>query len=165
MLDKLEPRERMLLFGGVALVLTVLLFFGGARVREMRQRVSEDVADKREAVQTMQRLSGAISSMKPPQALPSKSQFFANVTNLLSQYNLKGSGVNQKEQSAPGRTIYQVSMTMRAVRMEDLLRYLHAIEYERRVPANIDRIRVNRAVSGREVYDVNLTVSISLPAE
>ncbi|MEQ9362930.1 MAG: type II secretion system protein GspM [Leptospirales bacterium] len=163
MLDKLEPRERVLLFAGAAVIAVVLLFVFGRTVSRMRERVSEDVAARRAAVQQMIRLRDNITGLKAPTTPPNRSQFVANVNNLLSQYGLNASAFNEKEQSAPGRTIYVISMTLRSVSLEALLKYLHAVEYGRRVPASVENIRINRAVSGKEVYDINLTLSLSVP--
>ena len=165
MLDKLEPRERLLLAVGAVVVSLALIFFFGRMISRMRERVSEDVASRRAAVQQMIRLRDSIVGTKAPSRPPNRSQFVADVNNLLSSNGLNASAFNEKEQSAPGRTIYVISMTLRAVNLEDLLKYLHAIEYGRRVPAVIENIRINRAVSGKEVYDVNLTLSLSVPRE
>jgi type II secretory pathway component PulM len=165
MLDKLEPRERLLVFVGAGLIAIVLLVLLGGRVRSMRERVSEEVAARRAAVQQMVRLRNSIAGLKAPSTPPNRTEFVANVNNLLSQYGLNASAFNEKEQSAPGRTIYVISMTLRAVNLEDLIKYLHAVEYSRRVPAVIENIRINRAVSGKEVYDVNVTLSLSVPRE
>lgn len=162
MLDKLEPRERLLLFVGAALIAVMGLFVFGRMVAGMRKRVSEDVAARRAAVQQMIRLRDNISGLKAAREQPNRSQFVADVNNLLSQYGLNASAFNEKQQSAPGRTIYVISMTLRAVSLEALLKYLHAVEYGRRVPASVENIRINRAVSGKEVYDVNLTLSMSV---
>lgn len=165
MLDKLEPRERILLIGGAALIAVVLLFVFGRTVSQMRERVSEDVAARRAAVQQMIRLRDNIGSQKAPREPLTRSQFVANVNNLLSQYGLNASAFNEKEQSAPGRKIFVISMTLRSVSLEALLKYLHAVEYARRVPASVENIRINRAVSGKEVYDINLTLAHSVPNE
>jgi hypothetical protein len=81
----------------------------------------------------------------------------------LQQYSLNASTFNTLPgQTQQGQTTYGVTMTLRAVRLEDVIKFLHDVEYAQRLPAPVvENIRITRAVSGRELYDVNMTISLT----
>ncbi|EMO28008.1 hypothetical protein LEP1GSC170_2274, partial [Leptospira interrogans serovar Bataviae str. HAI135] len=49
MFDKLEPRERLLVLGGIGLILLLIVFFAIRKVVTLRQGLTERVQDSRTA--------------------------------------------------------------------------------------------------------------------
>mgnify|MGYP001796181217 CR=1 FL=1 len=162
MFEKLEPRERLFLFGGGALILVLLLVFFGLMIRRARVQVEEDVAQRRAMLNQIAALKSSIDSLEDSGAPPNRSQFVASVNSLLSQYGLNVSDFKDDERTDPTGTTYVVNMRLRAVKLDDLMRYLHAIEYGRRTSASIESIRISRSVSSQEVYDVKLQLTLTV---
>ncbi len=154
-----------MLIGGGVLILCALLFVFVRTVGKERQRIRDDLDMARASVAQIIRLRDNINGMEAPGTPPNQSQFVANVNNLLSEFDLNASAFNEKQKTEKGSTTYIITLTLRAVELEAFIKYLHAVEPGRRVAASVVNCRINRAVSGKEVYDINLTLSMSVPQQ
>ncbi len=163
MLEKLEPRERLFVIIGGILVIAALVVALGMAVRKARTSLAAEVQEARTGVQRLTELQGQIAGMQAADPLPVETQFVSNITSQLQQYSLNASTFNTLPgQTQQGQTTYGVTMTLRAVRLEDVIKFLHDVEYAQRLPAPVvENIRITRAVSGRELYDVNMTISLT----
>lgn len=163
MLEKLEPRERTVVIGGAVVALLALAFLGGSWFVRARAQIAQRVQQSRVIAGEMTQLKRQILSMQAANPLPEQSSFLQNVNNSLTKFNLNSSSFQETgTQTQNGQTTYGVNIRLAQVRLEDLIKFLHEMEYPRELPAPVvDNIKIQRAPSGREVYEVTMTITLT----
>ena len=158
-LEKLESREKLFLLGGLLFLIVVLVILGGQGLHRLQTGIGSKVASRYENLQTLQRLKNQILGMGPARKVSDKSVFFTKVNEFLERHNLKTVSINENEKGNKNEKRYRVTVRLQSVLMLDLLRFLHDIEFERSMKISVDLLRIRRAISKKDVYDVNVTVS------
>lgn len=163
MFEKLEPRERLFVYGGIVVAVVLVVFLLGGALRRARQNVSARVQESRSSAESMVQLRRQILSMQAANPLPEQSAFSQTISTELEKNNLNANSFQESPpQTQNGQTSYGVSVRLVAVRLEDVIRFLHGIEYPRELPAPVvENLKLTRSVSGREVYDVSMSITLT----
>ncbi|MCB1172276.1 MAG: type II secretion system protein M [Leptospiraceae bacterium] len=165
MLAKLEPRERLFILAGgsvlVAFLLAYMLFFLIRKRNEQRVQVHQTQA----AIETAQRLKGQILSMaEPTRQVQDKNQFMGQISRLLEESSMKIRNMKDEPPEARGGfTDHPVRISLSNVELSELIRFLHTVEYK--TQARVENLSIDRQLSAKELYNVSMTVTISLPNE
>ena len=164
MLEKLNPRERLLIvaFGGTLLLL--LLGFIGLKVKEQRDTIRQSVGEARDDVTRMSRLVADIKGMPAGGPLPDENEFLAKTTQLLESMKFTPQNIRSRKEN-PTRTEEQiiVEMTFAGVSLKDAINFLHAVEYGKQIPARVGVLEFRKPLAQREIYDMRITLVITRP--
>jgi len=164
MLEKLNPRERLFVFGGGGLLVVMLIVFAGVQISKKRAGIEEDVVRAREDVAKITKLRDDINSLPSPQSLPDMNAFIATTTSLLEKYNLKPQDIRERpDTSSRTEELLVLEISLNAVALKDVISFLHDVEYGRQVNAIVGGLVFRKSLPGREVYDTKITLVIHKP--
>ncbi len=165
MLDKLNPRERLLLTGLIALLAVGVLVLGGRKIREMRAKKSEDVGGFRDMLSQITNIRDTIRELPEAPPPPDKTQLVAAASQLAEKHKLKAQDIRDRDETTPRYIQVHVELTFNGVPLRNVLEFIHDVEYGRQIAARVSRLVFRRSLPTKEVYDVNLTLSAQKPRE
>ncbi len=155
--EKLEARERILLFFCGLIVILLVIFLGLGKLYSFRSDLAKEVQYSTDVLQRLQYLKTQILSLEPATDLPEKNQFFTDVNNTLKRYQLKPVSINEAEKSK----VYKITIRMQSVQMQNLLNFLYDMEHGTKLPISVSSLQMRPSISKKELYDVNLSVSLN----
>ena len=165
MLDKLNPRERLLMTGLGALLVLGLLVLGGSKIREMRAKKSDDVGGFRDMLGQISSIRDTIRELPPAPIPPDKTQLVADASRLAEKHKLKATDIRDREETSRRYIVVHVELTFNGVPLKSVLELVHDVEYGKQIAARVSRLVFRRSLPTKEVYDVNLTLSAQKPRE
>jgi type II secretory pathway component PulM len=164
MLEKLTPRERLLVVAVGGFFILGLLFFLGLKIVEQRDTIHERVVEARDDVQKMKRLRDQIRAMPASAPLPDENEFLSKTTAMLDRLKLQQQSIRSiREPGSAGQEIIKVEIIFNLVSMKDIIALLHAVEFGREVPARVSSLDLRKPLAGREVYEVKIHLAITKP--
>lgn len=166
MLEKLNERERLMLFLLLGVALLAAIFFGGTRVAAVRKKISKDVAKARTQVVQMERLRTAIQSLPTAKSLPDMNRFIEQTTSLMNRHELNASDIrNRMDTSSRTEDVMIVELSFSGAQLHPIMRFLHDVEYGGAINARVGSLIFRKPLPRREIYDVRLSLTIRRPKE
>lgn len=165
MLDKLSQRERLMLIGLLGVGLLGLVFFGGRKVMELRQKISKDVISARERVVKMEKLKNDILSLPSAKSFPDKDNFLAQATSLMTKHGLKATNRRSRVDTSRTEEIIIVELAFTGTPLQPVIKFLHDVEYGKVVNAQVGGLVFRKPLPKREIYDVKVSLMIRKPKE
>lgn len=161
MLEKMNPRERLMVLGLAGLLGFVALLFLALKIQEQRQSIRESVNTAAANVQRIKRLRDAINAMPSSAPLPDENQFLTQTTALLDRLKLSPQNIRSHKDS-PSRDQEQIAveLTFAGIALKDALAFLHAVEFGREVPARVGNLEFRKPLPNREIYDMRIQLVI-----
>lgn len=162
MLEKLNPRERLMVLGMGGLLAAGLVIFGGLKIMEQRESIHERVIEARDDVQKMKRLRDQIRAMPASAPLPDENEFLAKTTAMLDRLKIQQQSIRSiREPASGGQETVKVEIIFNLISMKDVISLLHAVEFGREVPARVSSLDMRKPLAGREVYEVKIHLAIT----
>ena len=165
MLEKLNPRERLLMTGLLALIAIGLLGLGGSKIRDMRAKKREDVGGFRDMLGQISSIRDTIRELPPAPNPPERTQLVADASRLAEKHKLKATDIRDREETSRRFVQVHVELTFNGVPLMSVLELIHDVEYGKQIAARVSRLVFRRSLPTKEVYDVNLTLSAQKPRE
>ncbi|MDV6237008.1 hypothetical protein CH379_015360 [Leptospira ellisii] len=165
MLEKLEPRERLLVLGGIGLILLILLFLVVRKVVTLRQGLSERVQDSRTAPVKLDKIIQEFNDFRSLDSSGGESDvsaLYAKLDEIFVKYGLKEKISTMKDSSAVEDKKYNritIDINFRSVTLDNVFRLIYDIEKNKMVNARVEYLNFRKPFQGKEVYDVNLKLS------
>ena len=158
-LEKLETRERLYVLG-FGIFLIVILFGQGLRMLySLRQGIAEEANSNAEILQRLQILRSRIMRLAPAQDLPGRAKAFAQVNEIMQQNQLNPIRINEKKGKNQS---FRVDVRLQSVEIENFFGFLYNVEYQSQIPFAITALRLQRAHTKKELYDISFTVSMTI---
>lgn len=163
MLEKLNEREKLMVFG-LALFLAILFVYMLLKqVDNWKIKKIEDISNYRSNVALISRIHSDITELPAPKSVPDKTELMAILSTLSAQYNLKPSSIRDKVESQKKFDKINVELDYNRVSLQNIINLLYEIENGNKVTAGIDDFRFRRSLPTQEVYDVKIKVYVKQP--
>ncbi|TGK35014.1 hypothetical protein EHQ12_15540 [Leptospira gomenensis] len=165
MLEKLEPRERLLVLGGIGLILLLILFLAVRKVVTLRQGLSERVQDSRTAPVKLDKIIQEFNDFRSLDSTGGEtdvSALYAKLDEIFVKYGLKEKISTMKDSNAVEDKKYNritIDINFRSVTLDNIVRLIYDIEKNKMVNARVEYLNFRKPFQGKEVYDVNLKLS------
>ena len=163
MLEKLNPRERLLLIyiGGSAAVL--ILIYLAVLLITKRFELRDESSKAIQNIHKMSRLERQIASLPPMQNVPDLNQLKSQIFNALEKNGLKGNISDRTESISKKEEMLIVNININGVQFSSVMDFVYDIEYGRGINASIGKLTFNRPLAERELYDVKISVYVRKP--
>ncbi len=165
MLDKLNPRERIMVLVLVGVGLVAGLYFVGKKIGDMRAKITKRVAAARKNARKIERIRDTISRLPRAKALDTKLQLMTKASQLAREHDLKSSDIRDRVEKTRRVERVRVEMTFNSVPLAKIMKFIHSVEQEKRINARIGSLVFRRSLPSKEVYDVSLSLMIEKPRE
>ena len=148
-----------------AFFLVAGLIGGGYKIVNMRRVIGSEVNNKRAQLEEIQRIRRAIRSLPVTRNAPGKTELMAQASRLCGEFNLKAIDIRGNEEAGKRETTVLVKLHFRNVPLDKIFRFIHAVEHKKKVNASVGNLSINRTISGKEVFNVKITLYTKKPAE
>lgn len=164
MLNKLDDRERLILFGGVGVLFFLLILNLINSLYQYRMDLSQQVIDTRSNFSALEK---AIQEYNYYRSLKSGdeekiSDIYAKLDQIMIRYSLKDRVQTMKDTNSMILKNYNrtsIDITFRSVPLQDVIKLIYDIEINKQINSKIDYISFRKPIAGKEVYDINLKLS------
>jgi general secretion pathway protein M len=164
MLSKLDDRERLLIFGGIGVLLFLLFLNIVTNLYNYRVELSQQVIETRS---NFTALDKAVQDYNYYRSLKSGdeekiSDIYSKLDQIMLRYSLKDRVQTMKDTNSMILKNYNrttIDITFRSVPLQDILKLIYDIEMNKQINSKIDYISFRKPIAGKEVYDVNLKLS------
>ncbi|MBL8022213.1 MAG: hypothetical protein JNM27_21235 [Leptospirales bacterium] len=162
MLEKMNPRERLMVLGLAGLLGLVALLFLAMKIQEQRESIRDSVNQAAADVQRIKRLRDDIIAMPSSAPLPDENEFLTKTQALLDRLKFTPQNIRSHKDN-PSRDQEQivVELTFAGVALKDAIAFLHAVEFGREVPARIGNFEFRKPLPNREIYDMRIQLVIT----
>ncbi len=157
-LEKLDARERRFALFAALFLLLVLTVIGISSFYNFRTELRQKAERSKTILHKLLRIKSQIASISPLQSLPEKNRFLAQINSLLQNNGLSPTSINEKAKAKQG--VLEVAIRLQSVDIHKLLQFLYSIEYNSHLALFISRFRIRKLPAQKELYDVELTVSL-----
>ena len=151
-LEKLEVRERLLLLYLGTSLLVILLVTVLMHFYNLRQTLAAEAQESSVILGRLHHLRAQITRLAPAKTAPDKTQFFAQVNEMLKRHDLQPISISQKKEGL------KISVRLQSVLMPNFLKFLYDAEYRNGGSLSISSLLIRTAVVKKELYDVNITL-------
>jgi general secretion pathway protein M len=164
MLNKLDERERLILFGGVGFLILLLFLNIVNSLYQFRVELSQQVIETRSNFTALEK---AIQDYNYYRSLKSGddekiSDIYAKLDTIMLRYSLKDRVQTMKDTNSMILKNYNrttIDITFRSVPLQDIFKLIYDVEMNKQINSKIDYISFRKPIAGKEVYDVNLKLS------
>ena len=164
MLDKLQPRERLVLIVGSILVGVTLFGLGAVKLLSLRAEKRETALQLERLADQVERQVRQIQQMRESGQPPGSDQFKGEIARLLQNNNLQTQQFDLDDEEAAGMVRYTLQVRMSQVPLHKMFRVLYSLEYAQPYPVEVSFLQLRRSVSARDVYEVSIKISTTVPA-
>ena len=164
MLNRLDERERMILFLSISVVL--ILFFATLikTLYTYRKDLEMEVIDSRSNFTTLDK---AIQDYNYYRSLKSGdgeniSEIYSKLDQIMVRYSLKDRVQSMKDTNSMIMKDYNkttIDIQFRSVRLQDVIKLIYDIEVNKQINSKIDYLSFRKPIQGKEEYDVNIKLS------
>jgi len=162
-LEKMTPRERLLVQGFFVFLLIVALFYMIRMITSRRDQLHEEALLSGQKVEKMLRLERQISSLPPAKEIPDRNQLKAQVFSLLDKNGLKGDIQDGLESVSRTEEILIENISINGTPLHPVVNFLYDIEYGGSINATIGNFQFRKPLPDREIYDVKISVTVRRP--
>lgn len=163
MLEKLNPRERIMVVALLGALALAVGFLAVRKISGMRERKSDDVRSYRDMLSTITSIRDTIRELPPAPNPPDKTQLVADASRLAQKHNLKAIDIRDREETSRRYVRVHVELTFNGVPLKNVLEMAHDVEYGKQIAARISKLIFRRSLPTKEVYDVNMTLTAQKP--
>lgn len=163
MLDKLNQRERLFVIGGGGFLLIAAIFFGGRFVLQKRSGLTGGVDGVRMDLIKLHRLKADMDSLPAANNIPDINSLKAAVFNRLEKNNLQADIRERTEPVSRKEEKLVVELNMKGIILKNLLDFIYDIEMNHSIPLHVGKMHLRKPLPDREIYDVNLSLTVSRP--
>ncbi|MCB1179441.1 MAG: hypothetical protein KDK36_17800 [Leptospiraceae bacterium] len=164
MLNNLDDRERLIVFGGIGLVIVLLFVNVVIKVFKFRNDLTEELIESKGNFIAMDR---AIKDYNFYRSLKTgeeedANQIFAKLDTIMVRYALKEKlyDIPKDSRTTEQRNYERLSIEIhfRSVVLQDIMKFIYDIEMNKQLNGKVTNLNF-RKVMGKELYDVNLRIS------
>ncbi|MCG6168059.1 hypothetical protein LFX25_09500 [Leptospira sp. FAT2] len=165
MLEKLEPRERLIVLGGIGLILLLIVFMAIRKVVTLRQGLTERVQDSRTAPVKLDKIIQEFNDFRSLDSSGGEtdvSAIYAKLDEIFVRYGLKEKISTMKDSNSIEDKKYNritIDINFRSVTLDNVFRLIYDIEKNKMINARVEYLNFRKPFQGKEVYDVNLKLS------
>ncbi|TGL57430.1 hypothetical protein EHQ58_14175 [Leptospira ognonensis] len=165
MLDRLNDRERLLVFGSGAFVALLGIYTILSLFVDLRNKLTEEIYETRSQATQLDRIIREYNYLRSLQSGGSEedvSVMYSKLDQILVRYNLKDKVQTMKDSTTTIRKDYskiQIDVSFRSVLLQDVIKMIYDIEKNKQVQAKVDYLTFRKPFAEKEVYDINLKVS------
>ncbi|EMJ95587.1 hypothetical protein [Leptospira alstonii] len=165
MLDKLEPRERLIVLGGIGAILLLIVFMTIRKVVTLRQGLTESVQDSRTAPVKLDKIIQEFNDFRSLDSSGGEadvSAVYAKLDEIIVRYGLKEKISTMKDFNSIEDKKYNritIDINFRSVTLDNIFRLIYDIEKNKMINARVEYLNFKKPFQGKEVYDVNLKLS------
>lgn len=165
MLDRLNDRERLLVFGSGAFVALLGIYTILSLFVDLRNKLTEEIYETRSQATQLDRIIREYNYLRSLQSGGSEedvSVMYSKLDQILVRYNLKDKVQTMKDSTTIIRKDYskiQIDVSFRSVLLQDVIKMIYDIEKNKQVQAKVDYLTFRKPFAEKEVYDINLKVS------
>lgn len=163
MLEKLEPRERLMLTGLLVFLVLILLGFIVSRIVNFRQDKNETAELYRGHVGRMARIRNTLQNLPPAPKLPDKTEMAEKAEALARKQNLQSPDIKSDNIRTVKYERVEVKIRFHGEPLQNILKFVHEVEFGNSLHARVGEFDFSRAVSAKEVYDASLTLYVQKP--
>lgn len=161
MLQKLNPREKVLLFVVIILITILLFFYSFQIISKKRREVIEGIRKSRNELQTILRIKENISNIPKISNLPDKNQFLNLVSQKLQEIQLTPSSIRDREEKIgkDSSKMIIIDLSFNGISLQKLIQFLYEMEYNQR-GIKVREIIIRKPLPGRDIFDVRLSIYV-----
>lgn len=165
-MSKLSQRERLLLLLAAGFILILGLGWSVQWLVQGSSQRHRELQTARRNVKLLQKLKGDIDSMASFGGnLPDQTRLVAMATQAIQNQKLNATSVRDRvEKVDRNDQKISVEMSFNGISLDPLFKMLHELEYGQG-GLSVGELTIRRALSGRELYDVHLTVYVIAPGQ
>lgn len=144
MFDKLEPRERLLVLGGIGLILLLIVFFAIRKVVTLRQGLTERVQDSRTAPVKLDKIIQEFNEFRSLDSSGGEtdvSAVYAKLDEIFVRYSLKEKISTMKDFNSIEDKKYNritIDINFRSVTLDNIFRLIYDIEKNKMINARVE---------------------------
>ncbi|MBM9498879.1 hypothetical protein JWG44_01240 [Leptospira sp. 201903071] len=165
MLEKLEPRERLIVLVGIGAILLLIVFLAVQKIVNIRQGLTERVQDSRTAPVKLDKIIQEYNDFRSLDSSGGDSDvsaIYAKLDEIFLKYGLKEKISTMKDSYAIEDKKYKrttIDINFRSVTLDNIFRFVYDIEKNKMINARVEYLNFRKPFQGKEVYDVNLKLS------
>ncbi|EMY79093.1 hypothetical protein LEP1GSC060_1023 [Leptospira weilii serovar Ranarum str. ICFT] len=165
MLDKLEPRERLIVLGGIGAILLLIVFMTIRKVVTLRQSLTESVQDSRTAPVKLDKIIQEFNDFRSLDSSGGEtdvSGVYAKLDEIIVRHGLKEKISTMKDFNSVEEKKYNritIDINFRSATLDNVFRLIYDIEKNKMINARVEYLNFKKPFQGKEVYDVNLKLS------
>ncbi|TGN18549.1 hypothetical protein [Leptospira idonii] len=167
MFDRLNDRERLFVFGGVFIVVGLLVYTVFALLADFRNKLTTEIYETGSQAVQLDRIIREYNYLRSLQTTGGEedvSVMYSKLEQILVRYNLKDKVQTMKDStnSVEGKKDYnriQIDVSFRSVLLQDVIKLIYDIEKNKQLLGKVDRFTFRKPFAEKEIYDVDLRVS------
>ncbi|MDZ4726737.1 MAG: hypothetical protein SH817_11310 [Leptospira sp.] len=165
MLDRLNDRERILVFGAITLVSILGIYTILSLFVDLRNKLTEEIYETRSQATQLDRIIREYNYLRSLQTGGSEedvSVMYSKLDQIMVRYNLKDKVQTMKDSNTVIRKDYNkitIDVSFRSVLLQDVIKMIYDIEKNKQVQAKVDYLTFRKPFAEKEVYDINLKIS------
>lgn len=165
-MSKLSQRERLLLLLAAGFLALMALGWGAQWLAQGSSRRHRELQSARRNVKLLQKLKGDIDSMAAfGGSLPDQTRLVTMATTAIQNQKLNATSVrDHAEKVDRNDQKISVEMSFNGIPLDPVFKLLHELEYGQG-GLSVGELTIRRALSGRDVYDVHITVYVIAPGK
>ncbi len=161
MLQRLNPRERVLLFLVLILITLLIIFYSFQFFSKKKKEFSEEIQKSRNQLQRLIRIKENIANIPKVPNLPDRNQFLNLVSQKLQELQLTPNSIRDREEKI-GKDTYKmiiIDLSFNGISLQKLFQFLYEMEYNQR-GIKVREIMIRKPLPGRDIFDVRLSIYV-----
>jgi len=162
-LDRLNDREKLFVIGGGAFLVLAAIYFGSQFLMTQRLGLSGGADQVRSDLSRLHRLKEDLALLPVAREIPDINNLKATVYNRLEKSGLQGDIRERTEKVSRKEEKLVIDLNMKGVSLKNLIDFIYDIEMSQSIPLSVGKMQLRRPLPEREIYDVNLSLTVSRP--